>query len=160
MKLDEIKLPDDSRGMVELGKELTSNYRKLAAEFDITIDGGVGGNAHGGLPLARKDYLLLGGWLRPRGGKKTEAASIIEFEKRVQLFLKKLHPDLGRLQVHGINDDLGLNYHVYIGTSIARDGSGMKRVDSTTPEDWFDMLAFAPDHRGLPGARVTWMVAK
>ena len=159
MKLDEIKLPHDSRGMAEFGKELTLNFRKLAAEFDITIDGGVGG-AHGGLPLARKDYLLLGGWLRPKGGIKGEASNIIEFEKRVQLFLKKLHPELGRLQVHGIGNDLNLDYHVYIGTSIARDGSGMKRVDSTTAQEWFDMLVFAPDHRQLPGARATWMVAK
>jgi hypothetical protein len=160
MRLAEIKLPADSKGMMIFGKELTLNFRKLAAEFNITIDGGVGGAAHGGLPLARKDYLLLGGWLRPKAGVKGEAAQIIEFEKRVELFLKKLHGELGRLQVHGLGDDLGLNFHVYIGTSIARDGSGMKRVDNTSAEEWFKMLAFAPDHRKLPGARVTWMIAK
>jgi hypothetical protein len=159
MKLNEIKLPDTAKAMALLGTELTLNFRKLAVEFSLTLDGSMGAG-HNSMPLVRKNSILMGGWLRPKNGIKGEAAQIIEFEKRVELFLRKLYGDLGKIQVSGLGDDLSVDYHVYIGTSIARDGSGMKKIEEITAKQWFDMLAFAPDHRKLPGTRVTWMLTK
>jgi hypothetical protein len=166
MRLSEIALPATAEGMAAFGKVMTDAARKLAAHHGITIDGGAthkigyldGGNAR--LPLARKEFILDGGYLRPLGGIKGEEKRTEPFEKRVKDFLTTLHKGLQKHQVQAINDSLGLDFHIYVGTLRTQDGRGLKRADETTPSDWFDMLTFNKDHRDLPEVHATWMVAK
>lgn len=159
MKLSEVALPDTAEGMKLFGKALTSSARKLAAHHGITIDGG-GGATQFHLPLYRKGFILDGGYLRPLGGINGEQSQTEPFEKRVRDFLTALHRGLQKHQVQAINDALGLDFHVYIGVKRSQDGSGKERADGTTPSQWFDMLTFDQDWRGLPEVQATWMIAK
>lgn len=159
MKVYEVILPATAIEMHRLGKTMLLDYRTQAKKFGITIDGG-GQSAHNGLPVLRKDYMLFGGTLIPNGGERAEAKRADGFEYRAEEFLKALHKELMKFQVHGLNDDLGLNYHVYCGYSTSPGGT-FEKVDSMDPKKWFHGARRGSDFRRQPTiGPITWMIAK
>lgn len=159
MKTFEIMLPATAVEMYHLGKSLLLSYRALAKKFGLTIDGG-GQNAHDGLPVLRKDFMLFGGTLIPNGGERGEAKRTESFEYRTEEFLKALHKELLKFQVQGLGDDLGLDYYVYCSYSTSPGGT-FEKVDLMDPKKWFLGARRGSDFRRQPTiGPITWMIAK
>ena len=148
MKTHELILPAGAQAMGDLAMSLTMEARALAAKHGLTIDGG-GKGAHASLPKGRLNYLLLGGYLTPRGGIRAEARQTTPYFDRVKAFTRELFKDLQLIQVMGIGEDLHNDYDVEIrldkkarAISLAYD-VGMVPVADTTADEVVSNLVMA-----------------
>lgn len=163
MKIFEIfAFPQTAVQTGEMATELLLEFRRMAAEHGITIDGqyGMGGNSrfYNKLPILRKSLLLYGGQFMPKGGHQQEAKREKDFETRVGEFLKDLHKKLMQIQVQGLNGDLEFAHHVTIGHENVRAGDELTPIDKMTAEQWFKSLPWK--ERKLRGISCTWAIAR